>query len=33
VAWGYIDEVDADRADRKLDLVVAKTCRWLHPRK
>jgi hypothetical protein len=32
-AWGYIDEVDADRADRKLDLVVAKTYRWLHPRK
>jgi four helix bundle protein len=32
-AWGYIDEVDADRADRKLDLVVAKTHRWLHPRK
>jgi four helix bundle protein len=29
-AWGYIE--DADRVDEKLDAVLAKTYRWLHPR-
>jgi hypothetical protein len=32
-AWGYIDWSEASRPDEKLDAVLAKTYRWLHPKK
>ena len=33
VAWGYLAPGDASRADEKLDAVLAKTYRWLHPKR
>jgi four helix bundle protein len=33
VAWGYIEWSSASDADEKLDAVLAKTWRWLHPKR
>ena len=33
VAWGYLGSADAFGADEKLDAVIAKTYRWLNPKR